>query len=64
MSPDFISSVTDGMPLNSTPSTSTGKIRKRYSAWSVFLVFQRLGLTSFGGPIAHLGSFRDEFMTR
>lgn len=34
------------------------------SAWSVFLVFLRLGLTSFGGPIAHLGYFREEFVTR
>ena len=34
------------------------------SPWSVFLVFLRLGLTSFGGPIAHLGYFRDEFVTR
>ncbi|WP_213059179.1 hypothetical protein, partial [Escherichia coli] len=25
--------------------------------WSVFLIFLRLGLTSFGGPIAHLGYF-------
>jgi len=32
--------------------------------WSVFLVFLKLGLTSFGGPIAHLGYFRDEFVTR
>lgn len=32
--------------------------------WHVFLVFLRLGLTSFGGPIAHLGYFRDEFVTR
>lgn len=30
----------------------------------VFLVFLRLGLTSFGGPIAHLGYFRDEFVTK
>jgi chromate transporter len=34
------------------------------TAWSVFLAFLRLGLTSFGGPIAHLGYFRDEFVTR
>lgn len=34
------------------------------SAWTVFLVFLRLGLTSFGGPIAHLGYFRNEFVTR
>ena len=32
--------------------------------WAVFLIFLRLGLTSFGGPIAHLGYFRDEFVTR
>lgn len=34
------------------------------SAWAVFVIFLRLGLTSFGGPIAHLGYFRDEFVTR
>jgi len=34
------------------------------SPWAVFLVFLRLGLTSFGGPIAHLGYFRDEFVVR
>jgi chromate transporter len=34
------------------------------SAWAVFLIFLRLGLTSFGGPVAHLGYFRDEFVTR
>lgn len=36
----------------------------RESAWRVFLVFLRLGLTSFGGPVAHLGYFRDEFVSR
>lgn len=34
------------------------------SAWRVFLAFLRLGLTSFGGPIAHLGYFRTEFVER
>lgn len=34
------------------------------SPWSVFFIFLRLGLTSFGGPIAHLGYFRHEFVTR
>lgn len=32
--------------------------------WAVFLIFLRLGLTSFGGPIAHLGYFREEFVVR
>ncbi|MDP1668392.1 chromate efflux transporter [Phaeovulum sp.] len=30
----------------------------------VFAAFFKLGLTSFGGPIAHLGYFRDELVTR
>jgi chromate transporter len=38
--------------------------RERGSAAEVFAVFLRLGLTSFGGPIAHLGYFRDELVTR
>lgn len=31
---------------------------------SILLVFLRLGLTSFGGPIAHLGYFREELVVR
>ena len=42
----------------------TETTKKDHSPWSVFLIFLRLGLTSFGGPIAHLGYFRDEFVTR
>lgn len=30
----------------------------------LFFVFLRLGSTSFGGPIAHLGYFREEFVLR
>jgi chromate transporter len=30
----------------------------------VFAAFLKLGLTSFGGPIAHLGYFRQEFVVR
>ncbi|MGS4944074.1 chromate efflux transporter [Meridianimarinicoccus sp. RP-17] len=33
-------------------------------AREVFAVFLRLGLTSFGGPVAHLGYFRAEFVER
>src|SRR6266478_5775489 len=34
------------------------------SAAEVLRVFLRLGLTSFGGPVAHLGYFRAEFVER
>lgn len=34
------------------------------NALSIFLIFLRLGLTSFGGPAAHLGYFRAEFVSR
>ncbi|MCQ4279791.1 chromate efflux transporter [Pseudomonas stutzeri] len=34
------------------------------SPWTIFLLFLRLGLTSFGGPVAHLGYFREEFVHR
>ncbi|MEX2476412.1 chromate efflux transporter [Marinobacter sp.] len=34
------------------------------SPWQIFLLFLRLGLTSFGGPAAHLGFFHDEFVSR
>ncbi|WP_180683226.1 chromate efflux transporter [Tepidicella baoligensis] len=34
------------------------------SAWTVFWAFLRLGLTSFGGPVAHLAYFREEFVNR
>lgn len=37
---------------------------RRRSIGEIFLVFLRLGLTSFGGPIAHLGYFRDEIVHR
>ena len=37
---------------------------QRVPVASIFLTFLRLGLTSFGGPIAHLSYFRDEFVTR
>jgi chromate transporter len=33
-------------------------------AREVLLAFLRLGLTSFGGPVAHVGYFREEFVVR
>lgn len=34
------------------------------SLLAIFTTFLKLGLTSFGGPIAHLGYFREEFVVR
>ncbi len=45
------------MPPATTPA-------RRPSALGVFAVFLRLGCTSFGGPVAHLGYFRKEFVDR
>ena len=35
---------------------------KKESIGRIFLIFLQLGLTSFGGPIAHLGYFREAFV--
>lgn len=39
-------------------------IEKPGSAAEVFAAALRLGLTSFGGPVAHLGYFRSEYVVR
>src|SRR6516164_9419097 len=41
-----------------TDARATGNWRE------VLAAFLRLGLTSFGGPVAHLGYFREEFVHR
>lgn len=43
---------------------TTSTTRTDQSPWDVFWIFLRLGLTSFGGPVAHLGYFREEFVSR
>ncbi len=46
--------------MNAAPSAPPAS-----TPWpQLFLIFLRLGLTSFGGPVAHLGYFRDEFVQR
>jgi chromate transporter len=39
------------------------RMRER-SALEVLLIFLKLGVTSFGGPIAHIGYFREELVAR
>ena len=43
--------------MTSEPDSAAETIMRRGSTAEVFAVFLRLGLTSFGGPIAHLGYF-------
>jgi chromate transporter len=44
------------------PDQSPSPSRDRWL--EVLAAFGRLGLTSFGGPVAHIGYFRQEFVTR
>ncbi len=44
--------------------TDIATAKQNSSVGEVFLVFLRLSLTSFGGPVAHLGYFREEFVAR
>jgi chromate transporter len=46
------------------PDKSAGDSPRRGSPGEVFRAFLKLGLTSFGGPIAHLGYFRNELVVR
>src|SRR5208282_259995 len=50
--------------MTSGPDSAAETIARRGSTAEVFAVFLRLGLTSFGGPIAHLGYFHEEFVVR
>lgn len=53
-----MSDATDSSTDQASPAAAKG------SAGEVFRVFLKLGLTSFGGPIAHLGYFRSELVVR
>ncbi|WPC65684.1 chromate efflux transporter [Rhodoferax ferrireducens] len=51
-------------PEPNTAAEPGSALPARGSASEVFLAFLKLGLTSFGGPVAHLGYFRTEFVDR
>lgn len=51
--------------MSDTPSTAASPIdQERGNFLEVLTVFTRLGLTSFGGPVAHLGYFHEEIVER
>jgi chromate transporter len=50
--------------VTDTASAAQTELKPRGDPLEVFLAFLKLGLTSFGGPVAHLGYFRHEFVER
>ena len=45
-------------------SNNATPLSRAQALWELARVFSRLGLTSFGGPVAHIAYFRDEFVSR
>jgi chromate transporter len=54
----------NGTPLTLAAHSPQSEDHGKGAALEVLLVYLRLGLSCFGGPIAHIGYFRDEFVTR
>jgi chromate transporter len=55
--------VTDS--ITPDPATATaGRAGAPEGFLALLAIFLRLGVTSFGGPVAHIGYFRTEFVTR
>ena len=52
------------MDLQDTEPSASGSAHEPGSAWQVLAAFLKLGVSSFGGPVAHLGYFRTEFVER
>jgi chromate transporter len=46
------------------PAITSPRLPRPLAVLEVLSVFLKLGLTSFGGPIAHIGYFRREFVVR
>jgi len=54
-----------GIPTISPDRGSlSGEVPRHGTVGEVFAAFLKLGLTSFGGPIAHLGYYREELIVR
>ena len=50
--------------MTTTTEADTTQAMRGGSSLEVLRVFSRLGISSFGGPIAHIGYFREEFVVR
>jgi chromate transporter len=55
---------TEGKRLSTITAPVAGGDPRQGSPLEVLLVFFKLGVSCFGGPIAHIGYFRDEFVVR
>jgi chromate transporter len=52
------------MPMTKAARDADRKSEAIGPALEVLLAFSKLGVSSFGGPIAHIGYFREEFVVR
>ena len=61
-----MSTLDQAPPGGNAARSDGGALSPRHpgAPFEVFLAFLRLGLTSFGGPVAHIGYFRAEFVER
>jgi len=50
--------------MDETPPQSRAESPRAQGAWEVFRAFLVQGLSAFGGPVAHIGYFRREFVER
>src|SRR5688572_20047575 len=60
----LVKRVDTAAPPNHLGAMDAAPPLKAVSAFDVFLAFLKQGLTAFGGPVAHLGYFRREFVER
>ena len=63
--PHPVSMHSDGRPLAApVGARQAARAARSGSPWEVLLAFLKLVSSSFGGPFAHLGYFRTEFVSR